>query len=91
MNTLNKFLSKLPIFSEINGYKTIIGATIVVVGSLLSGTNELIGMFPDVTILTQIHGLLNQVIEPLIKISDFFGWGFIYLGVGHKALKQIEE
>lgn len=85
---VNFLLSKLPLFKQLNGYKTIIAAALIVIPALLGMFSDLLSLFPDASIIHSIMSALDSVQSLLQRLADIVGVPLLALGVGHKAIKD---
>ena len=95
MKTLLKpfhwILSKLPLIKDLNGKKTLIGAVLFTISSLIGYLTGLMEFFPEVTQLPTVVEGLAYFFDQLKALLEIFGLSFIYTGVGHKAIKEVIE
>ncbi|RLB63797.1 MAG: hypothetical protein DRH08_10560 [Deltaproteobacteria bacterium] len=71
-----------------NQLKTILGATIIVVGALMGFINDILPVMPDSPMWDQVIDMLSQGLDFLEMIANFMGYSFMTVGVTHKVVKK---
>jgi hypothetical protein len=82
-------LLNLPGVGWLNGYKTIIGAVLVVASGLLHITIALISLYPQYAWLVTVKVALDSFIAQATHFLDVVGMSFLYTGVLGKAAKAV--
>ena len=88
MNSIVMWLfSQTSVGKLVDGKKTVIGATFIVLGKLLEGLNLVLPMFPQVAWLASFTAGLSAFCEQAAPILDHLGLVAISAGLIHKQAK----
>lgn len=91
MVTFLKFTNKLftlPFVREINNYKEIIGAGLILFTYLDGALLEIIQTIPGTDFLIPIQSGLIHIIEVATKIAEIAGIPVFVAGAGHRRVKE---
>ena len=80
---LNSFLRKLPL----DGYKTALGAVLLVVAVASAGLSDIVQVFPQAESLGRIQHYLVLVLDFVENYAEIIGVPTVYLGLIHKYIK----
>lgn len=87
---LNYILSKLPVFAQLNGYKTSISVALVVVMAMNRLVLDLIPLLPHVEWLLEASAMLATVLEGINRVAEIIGIPFITVTALHNKIKEQE-
>jgi hypothetical protein len=84
---IHTLLSRTPIIKLLDGKKTLIGASLLVALKLIELMDQLAPLFPQYPVLADASKSLAQFLDGAKSALDYLGYGFIYVGLLHKAVK----
>lgn len=89
---LHYILSYSRLGEFLNERKTVIGAALMVLSGALGLLDQLIPLFPDAAYLADARGFLKQALDASTSTLEALGYGFLTVGLVHKAAKkQLEK
>lgn len=84
----NWVFRKTAVGKIVDGKKTIIGFSILVLRTLISLASQANIIFPDVQAIVLIAEGLKQVDQAISSLLESLGYGFLAVGVTDKAVKE---
>lgn len=76
---------------QLDGKKTVIGGTAVVLSAVLHGLEGLAPLFPQVAWISPAAGVVRQVLGYASEGLDAVGLPLLTLGLAHKELKRRDK
>jgi len=73
----------------LNGLKTIIGAVLIVISYQVGALNELIAIYPEVSVFKSVATALEYFTLGAEWLLTLVGNGFVGVGIVHKVLKVL--
>lgn len=88
MKTIINWLLEKTILGKLSGYKTYIGSAIMAITGLMTVLTQLLGIFPDVEVLSTIQAFLVKI-KVWLETVNAHDLGMLFLGTGlyHKFNK----
>ena len=87
---INWLFSKTKLGKWVDGHKTIIGFSLVVLATLVDLSAKATGYFPGIPALADVAQVLQTLSGSLTELLTSVGLGTMVVGVGHKAIKEKE-
>lgn len=84
---LDLILSRLPVFKQLNGYKTYIAAALILLGALDTALVDIINLFPEAQYLITAKSLLLQAVQGLGRLAEILGIPVLAVAVAHNKIK----
>lgn len=88
MSALNWLLSKLPVFAQLNGYKTVIAVSLLALTYLHSFVVELMPLLPDVPWLSVVAAFVVTMLSILARVGEIIGVPLLATAAVHNKLKE---
>lgn len=87
---LNYVLSKLPVFAQLNGHKTAIAISLIILTYIQKALHDILVLIPDVTVVSSIVGFVGALLGLVGKVASIVGVPLLGAAAVHNKIKEKE-